>query len=67
MELKMAESVEPTYMISPESPGAMPMAWVMSRVCSVSSQPLDSVQLVLVPSVESSVTGTLFVWCALVK
>jgi hypothetical protein len=37
MALMMAVSVEPTYMTRLASPGAMPMAWVMSSVCSVSS------------------------------
>jgi hypothetical protein len=38
-------------------PGAMPMAWVMSRVCSVSSQALLplSTQLVPYPPVETRV------------
>ena len=40
MALMMAVSVDPTYMTRLARPGAMPMAWVMSRVCSVSSQPL---------------------------
>ena len=65
MALMMAVSVEPTYITRLASPGAMPRAWVMSRVCSVSSQlppARVSTQEVLVPSVESSVTGTLLVW-----
>ena len=62
IELKMAESVDPTYITRLDIPGAMPSACVMSMVCSVSSQPCDSRQLVLVPSVESSVMGTLSVW-----
>src|ERR1700723_3693127 len=54
--LMIAVSVEPTYIVRLASPGAMPSACVMSSVCSVSSQlPLASVQLVLVPSVDSSV------------
>src|SRR6202167_1994473 len=64
MALMMAVSVEPMYITRLERPGAMPMAWVMSRVCSVSSQSppaLESTQEVLVPSVESRVTGTLLV------
>jgi hypothetical protein len=67
MALKMAESVDPTYITSLDSPGAMPIAWVMSSVCSVSSQPADSRQLVLVPSVESRVIGTLLVSPAFLK
>lgn len=55
--LKIAASLEPTYITRLESPGAIPNAWVMSKVCSVSSQ-LGETQLVLVPSVESSVIGT---------
>ena len=61
MALMMEVSVEPTYITRLESPGAMPRAWVMSRVCSVSSQRLLAVQLVLVPSVEITLTGTLLV------
>ncbi len=64
MALMMAVSVEPTYITRLASPGAMPRAWVMSRVCSVSSQlppALVYTQLVLVPSTESSVIGTLLV------
>src|SRR5579863_5620124 len=38
MALIMAVSVEPTYISRPANPGAMPSAWVMSSVCSVSSQ-----------------------------
>ena len=38
MALKMAASVEPTYITRLDKPGAMPSACVMSRVCSVSSQ-----------------------------
>ena len=34
----MAVSVDPTYTYSAFRPGAMETAWVMSRVCSVSSQ-----------------------------
>ena len=37
MALMMAVSVEPTYITRLASPGAMPSAWVMSSVCSVSS------------------------------
>ena len=64
MALMMAVSVDPMYITRLASPGAMPSAWVMSSVCSVSSQspPLCVyTQLVLVPSVESSVMGTLLV------
>ncbi len=65
MALMIAVSVDPTYITRLASPGAMPRAWVMSSVCSVSSQsprPLaEYTQLVLVPSVESRVTGTLLV------
>src|ERR1700733_13033226 len=64
MALIMAVSVEPMYSVRLASPGAMPMAWVISRVCSVSSQSPParlSVQAVLVPSVESRVMGTLLV------
>ena len=70
MALMMAVSVEPMYTMRLARPGAMPMAWVMSRVCSVSSQlppALVSRQEVLVPSVESRVMGTVLVWPALVK
>jgi hypothetical protein len=70
MALMMAVSVEPTYMTRLASPGAMPIAWVMSSVCSVSSQrppALVSTQDVLVPSVESTVTGTLLVCFAFLK
>src|ERR1700688_3686901 len=61
--LKMAESVDPTYITRLDIPGAIPSACVISRVCSVSSQPKKRLytQLVLVPSVERSVIGTLFV------
>ena len=65
MALMMAVSIEPTYMTRLERPGAMPIAWVMSRFCSVSSQlppAALSTQAVLVPSVESRVTGTWLVW-----
>ena len=37
MALNIAESVDPTYITRLESPGAIPSAWVMSIVCSVSS------------------------------
>ena len=67
MALMMAVSVDPTYITRLARPGAMPMAWVMSRVCSVSSQRLLAVQLVLVPSVESRVMGTLLVWSTFLK
>jgi hypothetical protein len=70
MALMMAVSVEPMYITRLESPGAMPMAWVMSSVCSVSSQSppaRESTQDVLVPSVESRVMGTLFFWPTLLK
>ena len=59
MALMMALSVLPTYTYKPVMPGAMPSAWVMSRICSVSSQSppaLLSMQLRLVPSVEMPVT-----------
>src|SRR5271168_3694668 len=36
--LMIAVSVDPTYITRLASPGAIPSAWVMSRVCSVSSQ-----------------------------
>ena len=61
----MAVSRDPTYMVKLARSGAMPSDWVMSRVCSVSSQrppALLSTQEVLVPSVESRVIGTLRVW-----
>ena len=61
MALKMAESDEPTYITRLDKPGAMPRACVMSMVCSVSLQLCEARQLVLVPSVESSVMGTLLV------
>src|SRR5208283_3842003 len=61
MALIIAVSVEPMYITRLASPGAMPIAWVMSSVCSVSSQPLEAKQLVLVPSVEKRVIGTLLV------
>lgn len=60
MALMIAVSVPPTYTTMLASPGAMPSACVMSKVCSVSSQ-LGETQLVLVPSVESRVTGTVLV------
>jgi hypothetical protein len=42
MALIIAVSVEPTYITRLARPGAMPMACVMSSVCSVSSQrPLE--------------------------
>src|ERR1700691_1441348 len=62
--LMIAVSVDPMYITRLASPGAIPIAWVMSSVCSVSSQSppaLVSRQEVLVPSGESSVMGTLFV------
>ncbi len=65
--LMMAVSVEPTYISSPARPGAMPIACVMSRFCSPSSQPLLYAHAVLVPSVEISVTGTLLVWPMFLK
>jgi hypothetical protein len=64
MVLMIAVSVDPMYITRPASPGAMPIAWVMSSVCSVSSQfppAFVSTHLVLVPSVDSSVIGTLLV------
>src|SRR5580692_2966391 len=61
MALMMAVSVEPMYMTRLERPGAMPRACVISRVCSVSSQ-ADSLQLVLVPSVEMTEGVTGSVW-----
>src|SRR5271169_3158880 len=61
--LKMAASLDPTYITRLDIPGPMPSACVMSRVCSVSSQPCDARQLVLVPSVDKRLTGTLLVWC----
>src|SRR5580692_10383037 len=70
MALMMAVSVLPTYTTRLASPGAMPMACVMSRVCSVSSQSppaRESTQDVLVPSVESRVMGTLLVWPTFLK
>src|SRR5208283_5940463 len=63
--LMIAVSVDPMYITRLASPGAIPMACVMSSVCSVSSQSPPALvyrQLALVPSVESTVTGTLFVW-----
>src|SRR6201986_2416510 len=56
--LMIGVSVAPTYIVRLASPGAMPSACVMSSVCSVSSQlppARVSRQLVLVPSVDSSV------------
>ena len=38
MALMIAVSVEPTYMTRLARPGAMPIAWVISRFCSLSSQ-----------------------------
>src|SRR5271170_128640 len=38
MALMIAVSVDPIYITRLASPGAMPIAWVMSSVCSVSSQ-----------------------------
>ena len=73
MALMIAVSVFPMYTTRLASPGAMPSAWVMSSVCSVSSQLLRALglvaatQLVLVPSVDNKVIGTLLVWCTLVK
>ena len=70
MALMMAVSVDPTYITRLARPGAMPMAWVMSSVCSVSSQlppALVSTQEVLVPSVERRVMGTLLVWPTFLK
>ena len=66
--LIIAVSVDPTYIVRLASPGAIPRACVISSVCSVSSQPRLRLYThdVLVPSVESSVTGTLFVWCTFV-
>src|SRR5271168_3911594 len=64
MALMIAVSTDPMYITRLDSPGAMPIAWVMSSVCSVSSQSppaLESTQDVLVPSVESRVIGTLLV------
>ena len=43
-------------------PGAMPPDCVMSRVCSVSSQPCDARQFTLLPSVETPVTAKVLVW-----
>ena len=60
MALKMAASVDPTYITRLDRPGAIPSACVMSRVCSVSSQN-GYTQLVLVPSVDKKVIGTLLV------
>src|ERR1700733_8834814 len=57
----LAVSVEPMYITRLARPGAMPMACVISNVCSVSSQPLLARQLVLVPSVDNSVMGTALV------
>src|SRR5277367_3736577 len=62
--LMIAVSVDPMYITRLASPGAMPIACVMSSVCSVSSQSPParvSTHEVLVPSVESSVIGTLLV------
>src|SRR5271154_4576570 len=62
--LMMAVSTEPMYTTRLDRPGAMPIACVISSVCSVSSHlppALVSTQAVLVPSVDRSVTGTLFV------
>ena len=60
MALIMAVSVEPTYTVKLASPGAIPIACVISSVCSVSSHlllPLYTHE-VLVPSVETNVIGT---------
>lgn len=59
--LKIAASVDPMYTTRPDNPGAMPSVCVMSIVCSRSSHPCDSKQLVEVPSVDDRVIGTLFV------
>src|SRR5262249_25286460 len=64
MALKIAGSDDPTYIPRLDKPGAMPNAWVMSRVCSVSSQTPPAAlytQLVEVPSVDTNLTGTLLV------
>src|SRR5271163_2918563 len=54
--LMIAVSNDPTYTTKLDSPGAMPIACVMSSVCSVSSQSppaRESTHEVLVPSVDS--------------
>jgi len=53
----LARTSPQTYMYSMLEPGAMPMNWVMSSVCSVSSQALPplSTQLVPYPPVEMRV------------
>src|SRR5579863_2312944 len=61
MALKIAESPEPIYITRLESPGAMPSACVISRVCSVSSQPCALKHVVGVPSTDFNVIGTLLV------
>src|SRR5579871_238063 len=64
MALMIAVSLDPTYITRLANPGAIPNACVMSSVCSVSSQrppARESTQLVLVPSVESNVIGTVLV------
>src|ERR1700722_9776186 len=57
--LRIAESMVPMYITRLLRPGAMPRAWVISIVCSMSEHPDVLRQVVLVPSVESSVIGTL--------
>ena len=63
MALIIAVPVDPIYSTKFDRPGAMPIACVISSVCSVTSQSPParvSTQEVLVPSTESKVTGTLF-------
>ena len=64
---RIAVSLAPTYTLSCVSPGAMPSAWVMSSVCSVSSQPFAYRQPTELPSVETALTGTLLTWPELPK
>lgn len=61
MALRMAVSDDPTYITTLDKPGAMPRACVMSKVCSVSSQPWEARHAVEVPSVDTTVIGTLLV------
>ncbi len=62
MAAKMAVSLDPTNTYRASMPGAMPRACVMSRICSVSSQPSATLQSRLVPSAETPTTGAVLVW-----
>ena len=66
MEPRMAVSLEPTNTNRSFNPGAMETAWVMSMVCSVSSQ-TGYLQFKEVPSVETPLIGTLLVCLAFLK